>query len=511
VLTSRARDILRDLGFERGADWSSGVNQVKQSSRYTQRKITDLTKWAEEYKSPPWPLEFWYRESPQAMFSLTDDAINLTNPPQTVPGMKSIVVDLRGKLLKLVATPPARGKGGVEAAADWGALFRAAGLDLAQFKEIAPRWTVNAQSDIRRAWTGPYAGAKDIEVRVEAAAFEGNPVYFEVLWPWQTQEEPEARRSLYERIYSTTFTSQLVIILIAAILVARYNWKAGRGDRRGSLRASAFLGALYFGGWVLGTHHNFGNFDGEFDAIGRAVANALFTTALSWTLYLALEPWVRRYWPESLVTWSRILQGNWRDPMVGRDILYGLLASAVYLSAIMLFIYAAIRQGGGLDDDFGVQNLMGFNWVLGRLIGGVRTSVTGSLQFFLVLFLLRALLKRQWLAGLMFVVLWTAAGSSGAIRSGIVWYLPVALFTTIYGTLLLVLIRYGLFAVAVAVFAVDTTISLVLTSNFAAWYGLSSWIMLAALVGLALFGFKLSLGDRPLIAAPEAERAAPVH
>jgi serine/threonine-protein kinase len=511
VLTSRARDILRDLGFERGADWSAGFTQVNQNARYARRKITDLAMWAEEYKNPPWSLEFWYRESPQAMFSVTDEAIHLTNPPHTVPEMKSVIVDLRGKLLKLVAMPPSRGNGGVEATGDWSALFRAAGLDLTQFKEVPPRWTVNAQSDIRRAWTGTYAGAKEVEVRVEAAAFEGKPVYFEVIWPWQAQAGPEGGQPLYDRIYTTVLDSLIAIILIAAILVARYNWKAGRGDRRGSLRASAFLGVLYFAGWFLGTHHNLGNLEGEMSAIGRAVANALFTMALSWTLYLALEPWVRRYWPESLVTWSRILQGKWRDPMVGRDILYGLLASVVYLAAILLFIYVAIKQGGGLDDDFGVQNLMGFNWVLGRLIGGVRYSVTGSLQFFLVLFLLRALLKRQWLAGLMFVVLWTALGSGNAIRSGIAWYLPVTLFITIYGTLLVVITRYGLFAVVVAVFAINSAINLVLTANFVAWYGLSSWITLAALVGLALIGFKLSLGDRPLIPVSEAERAVRVR
>jgi hypothetical protein len=211
------------------------------------------------------------------------------------------------------------------------------------------------------------------------------------------------------------------------------------------------------------------------------------------------------------VTWSRILQGKWRDPIVGRDILYGLFASVIYLGAICLFIYAALRQGAGLDDDFGVANLMGFNWVLGRLIGGVRSSVTGAIQFFLLLFLLRAILRRQWLAGFIFVALWTAVGTNNGVHNGIVWYYPALLFGAIYSTLLVVMIRYGVFAVAVTVFAIDTGINLIFTTNFSAWYGLSSWMMLAVLAGLALFGFKLSLGDRPLIAMPGVERAAPAR
>jgi hypothetical protein len=48
----------------------------------------------------------------------------------------------------------------------------------------------------------------------------------------------------------------------------------------------------------------------------------------------------------------------------------------------------------------------------------------------------------------------------------------------------------------------------VFTTNFSAWYGLSSWVMLAVIAGLALFGFKLSLGGRPLLGVPVAARAA---
>jgi hypothetical protein len=69
---------------------------------------------------------------------------------------------------------------------------------------------------------------------------------------------------------------------------------------------------------------------------------------------------------------------------------------------------------------------------------------------------------------------------------------------------------YGFFALAVALFGIDTGISMIFTTNFSAWYGLSSWMMLAAMAGLALFRFKLSLGGRPLLATPTTERAAPL-
>jgi hypothetical protein len=109
---------------------------------------------------------------------------------------------------------------------------------------------------------------------------------------------------------------------------------------------------------------------------------------------------------------------------------------------------------------------------------------------------------------LIFVTLWTAVGTNNGVHNGVVWYYPALLFGAIYSTLLVLLIRYGFFAIAVALFAIDTGINLVFTTNFSAWYGLSSWIMLAVIAGLALFGFKLSLGGRPLLGAPAAARAA---
>jgi len=40
---------------------------------------------------------------------------------------------------------------------------------------------------------------------------------------------------------------------------------------------------------------------------------------LLWTVYLALEPFVRRYWPRVLVSWTSVLTGRGSDDVVGRD------------------------------------------------------------------------------------------------------------------------------------------------------------------------------------------------
>src|ERR1039458_8388142 len=48
-----------------------------------------------------------------------------------------------------------------------------------------------------------------------------------------------------------------------------------------------------------------------------------------WVLYIAMEPYVRRRPPATLVSWSRLLVRGFRDPLVGRDVLAGCLWGAL--------------------------------------------------------------------------------------------------------------------------------------------------------------------------------------
>ena len=53
-----------------------------------------------------------------------------------------------------------------------------------------------------------------------------------------------------------------------------------------------------------------GHFAAIGDAIGLsiiAISTALFTAGVTWMLYMAVEPWVRRHWPKTIISWSRLL------------------------------------------------------------------------------------------------------------------------------------------------------------------------------------------------------------
>jgi hypothetical protein len=69
----------------------------------------------------------------------------------------------------------------------------------------------------------------------------------------------------------------------------------------------------------------------------------------------------------------------------------------------------------------------------------------------------------------------------------------------IWTTLVVVMLRFGLFATMCLVFLIDTPMQTLLTTDFTAWYGQSSWVFVSIVAAAAVWGFRTSLGGRTLI------------
>src|SRR5258708_35681806 len=77
--------------------------------------------------------------------------------------------------------------------------------------------------------------------------------------------------------------------------------------------------------WLFGASH-VPTFAKVFIFLFLAVSQALPWAGILWLLYIALEPYVRRRWPNTIISWSRVLSGGGlRDPLVGRGVLGGIL------------------------------------------------------------------------------------------------------------------------------------------------------------------------------------------
>jgi len=213
---------------------------------------------------------------------------------------------------------------------------------------------------------------------------------------------------------------------------------------------------------------------------------------LLWGLYLALEPWVRRYWPQTLITWTRVLGGRFRDPMVGRDLLFAVLFGLAYCALIIAF-EALDKEPSG---DFTLLNLLGGRMVAYGTLTHVFQALISGPEFFLLIFLLRVVLRRQWLAAVAFVALWT---SLQLTQSGGNLWVRAAFFALIYTLLVVILLRFGLFALVVTVFLIDWINQALLTTDLGSWYGLSSMFVLLVVGAMTAFGFWTSLGSRKMI------------
>jgi serine/threonine-protein kinase len=261
------------------------------------------------------------------------DIVDLGDPPGTISGMRTVLIDGQGRLLEFQAVPPqVPGDPGADAprdGPDWAPLFAAADLPMGRFTPVAPEWTPRAYADRRAAWEGPLPGQPDVRVRVEAAAFDGRVVSFQTIGPWSRA----SRMQSFQPGRTTAIISAVAAVLVPLVvlgsgILARRNVRAGRGDRGGALRVAGFIAAASLAGWAVTAHHVPG-FAVEIAALLRACGAALLAGGMVWLLYLALEPAVRRTWPDMLIGWTRLLAGGLRDPRVGRDVLIGVSAGVL--------------------------------------------------------------------------------------------------------------------------------------------------------------------------------------
>jgi hypothetical protein len=407
--------------------------------------------------------------------------------------MVQLSLDTSGRLMHFEAVPPQFEKPAAFPAPDWAPLFAAARLDMTQFKPDEPQWTPLAATDARAAWTGTYPGAPNLPMRIEAAAFHGRPIHFEIVWPSSRPTRVANSNQLSPGRQAANIANGLLSMLILAvgIWLAWFNWKAKRGDLRGATRLAIFMSSLSLLQWFLAAHHIAGS--QEQDIFTAALSAAAYSGIRYWIFYLALEPWVRRYWPQNLVTWARLLSGKWRDPLVGRDVLFGILLGVVYLLLFLTFFLVNLYHGDGPDSAFAAANLNGARYWGSTLTAHVDYAVSGALYFFLILFVLRVVLRKQWLAGLAFVLIFVGMRWAGQGA----WYAPLFLLA-IWTALVVVALRFGLFATMCLVFLIDTPLDMMFTTDFSAWYGQSSWVMVAIVIAAAVWGFRTSLGGRTL-------------
>jgi serine/threonine-protein kinase len=499
ALAVEAREIRRATGQDAAPlDTAYGFTWDDEHFDHVERNESSSLKWRELPSARPAPLSFWYRQSPRYLvpWQRSIGAPTWNDPPPDVSGMASVRLDPEGHLTELLAVPPQLDASeNPVAEPGWAELFEKAGLDLAKFRPAHPAWNPLVDCDSRSAWEGAYAARPDVPIRVETGAYRGRPVYFKVVAPWNKPlRMEELQPTTGEKAGNVIFFSLYALILVGGVLLARRNLRLGRGDRRGAFRLVVFLFVVLTAGNALQIHHV-----PEWSEVGlifEALAWSFLFLGIVWVLYIALEPYVRRLWPEVLVSWSRLLAGRWRDPSIGRDILIGGCVSVV--TEPLWYLPQLIAEWLDLEPFAPVRGSLavpeGARQVAGLFLG---TGLFGSLLFgvgllFLML-LMRVILRRQWAAILALMVL---GATSGALASSSV-IAGVVAGALAWAILLFVLIRFGLLAVMAG--SLVPTAVWIYPLDFSAWYAGGSVAVLLASLAFYAYGLYTSVAGRPLM------------
>jgi len=401
--------------------------------------------------------------------------------PERSPGAVDLQLDPQGRLRWLRVIPSKEPANGAAAAFDWNRLFSAAGLDMSRWTRADAAEIPPVPFDAQAAWTGTLPNLPKATLRIEAAAWKGRPVYFEMFGPWR----PDRRPALSARADPPVGVIVIfVLVAISAPLFAVRNLRTSRGDLAGAARLGVILLIGNFATGLLTIHHT-----ASVDEIRILLARlglALLVGGAGWTLYMAVEPYVRRHWPQALIGWTRALGGNFRDPMVAGHILVGIAAGAVLA---LIFMAQGYLRGNLL----GIPTLEAKTAVADWF--NVTTSPIVALLYFFIFLLLRLVLRRTWIAVIAAVALAVFANLAGPAAAGtlspavVVLGLGISLYVAVG-------VRFGVLALAAMLFALLSFQRYPLTPNFSAWFAPLGLLNLALMMAIVVWCFKNALGGR---------------
>ncbi len=537
VLASKARESLQALGYtDRPHAETYGLLIRTAMLSAIEREDDSLQRWNKLSDPALSPLTFWFRASPYSLQPSTWWQMSpaYDDPPVYRPGEMFLTLDTRGQLRSLNAvaasrelrpapaapassqattstenpaptdttaspTPPSTQLPETPAApasrdAVAQALTRAIGLPAAPVTPLPPSVLHAVPTDDRWSFSASLPGKDPLPVTIEVGQARGKVVSVETIFPWSYIQPVAGEDSLFNQVVSVAASTVQLTLLISAGFMARKNLKTNRADRRGGARVAAVAFSLsYIASLLLASWDNPGA-----ALFGVTLVRCFFLTIIWWVSYCAMEPVVRKIWPHAIISWSRLLEGRWRDPLVGRDILLGCLAGL----AIILLQEPAIGLAHKLlalapprPINPNVISLISARYALGQCVDAISDATVITLLVALGLVLLRAILRiPQLVKAALFLVLYVTAMSGPFEGAPYPWLLGLpwaALMTFVF-------IRLGVLGgsamIAVAFIIMRTPI----TFDTSRWYAAPGLVIAAALAGTIILAARTTIGRQPV-------------
>jgi hypothetical protein len=487
ALRERAREIAHLLGDDvppRSVEWWVGLDRGYVQFSREHASTPSLA------AARPSALRFYYRQSPRALLPTGSSLPSRSDPAPAWNGEAYVALDPQGHLLEFwrLDRQRAASDSGHAPPTDWRPLLALTGADVASLRPVEPRWTPDVACDERGAWTANVGGVAP--VRLEAASWRGKPVWLRTVAAWE-----RAERDAPASPFGDTGSGFFVVFVCATVLgigaLARRNLRLGRSDRRGALRIGtavflcfALAGSLFYR-WAI-----------EPLQIWRWIWRLPYFPALSaWLVYVGVEPFLRRRWPQRLIAWTRLLEGRFADPLVGREVLLGLLAGAGTVLAIWTPTALGLSHDVGLLlSPVPLGRAADFWGTIGDSFGDALMKGLGS---FGILLLLRGLFRRDAAA-------WVGLGLVWVLTNIPSWNIPPAEWIGIAAAAacLVLAVHVGVFAAVVAA-ATSNLLAYCtpLTLDFSRWYAWRTGVVAALLLAIAVWGFRAVMARRRILSA----------
>lgn len=460
-------------------------------------------------------VTFWYRDSDEVIAPLVPDwsgenflRVDPSRPPPG-PGSRLVRLSPDGQLrffeyiIRDAAwTPPANIK-----PIDWDAFFMAAGLSPEQIDRLVETQADHVPrgySDQRHQWTLTPVENESATIRFEAASLASVPTLFRVVGPWSTP--PASRWAGSLRLHPIVDLIALIwlpIMFVATAYFARKNLYAKRADLAGANRVAIFAGASPLTFWLVGGAHVTSSL--EMDLLLTALAASCMTAVMVWANYLAFEPVVRREYPGTLVSWSRLLEGHFRDPLIGRHLLIGIAAGTAVGVGKLSMVTFPMLLGLPPADAANAVNLIplaGGRVVVGEVLTSLGMAIFYSVFYQLLLLVLLRLLLRKMIFAVAVFVFFMAIRV--AIQYDPFWF-SIGVSMLEFGLTAFLFLRVGLLSVIAMHFA-RLMMKWPLVTDDSAWFSPLSWGCVFIVIGVAIAGVVLCRPLKPNLEGHSSSR-----
>jgi serine/threonine-protein kinase len=508
VLDAHGQDIAARLGYTDppasiAHEWILNDNYA----RYIVGQNAPPDAWKAIAQTRPGVFVFAYRSSTRPMIAWDSERrITANDPPFVDPGMIRVVLDPIGRVISFEGIPPQKENAPAATAPDWDALFHEASIDRARFHPVAPVWSAPVDVDDKKAWDGTLAEQPNVPLHIEAGAYHGRVDWFRMFGPWDAPVPlREPAPPTLKRVSLDVYVWVFGLLPVPAVILAVRNLRRDRGDRRGAFRLAYVLTATTAIALLFRADHTAG--PETWPLVYMVLARSVWAGTVAWLVYMALEPYVRRKLPHTLIGWSRLLDGRVRDPMVGRDVLIGVLAGATLISIVHLQRLLPPQFGVSAPPPMlpWTSPLASVRHVAFLLLDAIQRLTFDTLVVMFIVVMFRAFFRQQFVAvaltWLVFSIALTVSFAWEAVTIGGSIALPMVVSGLCVSVILYVLLRWGLLA-AIVMGVVFQWLNAPLTLDPTSWYAGRSFLVLAACAALAIYGFVVSLGGKPMLGRP---------